>query len=78
MMNDLKQEEKKGSNRRESGYKAADAGQLSKESKKGIAEAVKWLEQADCALAVMDSPKDPKTPVNDKIKGIKKQSKKRK
>jgi len=62
----------------ESEFKAGDAGRRSKESNKGIAEAVKWLEQADSALAVMDSPKDPKTPANVKIKGIRKQSKKRK
>jgi protein involved in polysaccharide export with SLBB domain len=39
----------------ESGYKAVDAGQRSKES----------------TLAVMDSPKDPNTPANVTIKGIK-------
>ena len=52
----------------ESGYKAADAGQQSKESKKGITEAVKWLQEVDSALVVMDSKKNSKTPANIRLK----------
>lgn len=51
------------------GFSAEDAKQRAKEATKGVIEAIKWLENVDTALVVMDSTKDPYTQVNITIIG---------
>lgn len=51
------------------GLSADDAKQRAKEATKGVIEAIKWLENVDTALVVMDSTRDPYTQVNITIIG---------
>lgn len=51
------------------GFTVDDAKQRAKEATKGVIEAIKWLENVDTALVVMDSTKDPYTQVNITIIG---------
>jgi len=53
----------------EYGLNADDAKQRAKEATKGVIEAIKWLENVDTALVIMDSTKDPYTQVNITIIG---------
>ncbi|MBN2251457.1 MAG: 50S ribosome-binding GTPase [Candidatus Altiarchaeota archaeon] len=53
----------------EYGMSSDDAKQRAKEATKGVIEAIKWLENVDTALVVMDSTKDPYTQVNVTIIG---------
>ncbi len=46
------------------GLNIGDAQQRAKEATKGIVEALKWLDQVDSALVVMDSTKEPFNQVN--------------
>ena len=46
------------------GLTVEEAQRRSKEATKGIIEAIKWLENVDAALVVMDSAQDPYTQVN--------------
>lgn len=46
------------------GLTLEEAHKRSKEATKGIIEAIKWLENVDAALVVMDSSEDPYTQVN--------------
>lgn len=48
----------------EFGMDKKDSQQRAKEATKGIVEAIKWLENVDAALLVLDSTKDPYTQVN--------------
>jgi len=51
------------------GIKKDEAQVRAKEATKGIIEAIKWLENVDAALVVMDSTEDPYTQVNITILG---------
>ncbi|MBI5224971.1 50S ribosome-binding GTPase [Candidatus Micrarchaeota archaeon] len=51
------------------GLKKEEAQTRAKEATKGIIEAIKWLENVDAALVVMDSSEDPFTQVNITILG---------
>ncbi len=51
------------------GMTKAEAKKRAKEATKGIIEAIKWLENVDAALVVMDSTEDPYTQVNITILG---------
>jgi len=51
------------------GLSVEEAQQRAKEATKGVIEAIKWLENVDTALVVMDSTKDPYTQVNITIIG---------
>jgi hypothetical protein len=51
------------------GLSVKEAQQRAKEATKGIIEAIKWLENVDAALVVMDSTEDPYTQVNITILG---------
>jgi len=51
------------------GMQRKDAQMRAKQATKGVIEAIKWLEQVDTALVVMDSTKDPYTQVNITIIG---------
>jgi len=51
------------------GFTADNAKQRAKEATKGVIEAIKWLENVDTALVVMDSTRDPYTQVNITIIG---------
>lgn len=51
------------------GLTVQEAQQRAKEATKGVIEAIKWLENVDTALVVMDSTKDPYTQVNITIIG---------
>lgn len=51
------------------GMSVKEAQQRAKEATKGIIEAIKWLENVDAALVVMDSTQDPYTQVNITILG---------
>ncbi|MFH1258018.1 MAG: Era-like GTP-binding protein [Candidatus Micrarchaeota archaeon] len=51
------------------GLKKDEAQQRAKEATKGIIEAIKWLENVDAALVVMDATEDPFTQVNITILG---------
>ena len=51
------------------GMDKGEAQQRAKEATKGIIEAIKWLENVDIALVVMDSTLDPLTQVNITILG---------
>lgn len=53
----------------EFGMSDADAKNRAKEATKGVIEAIKWLENVDTALVVMDSTEDPYTQVNITIIG---------
>ncbi len=53
----------------EFGLSKKDAQERAKEATKGVIEAIKWLEDVDTALVVMDSTKDPYTQVNITIIG---------
>lgn len=46
------------------GIKRKDAKKRAKEATTGVIEAIKWLDNVDTVLAVMDSTKDPFTQVN--------------
>jgi len=46
------------------GIKRNEAKKRAKEATKGVIEAIKWLDNVDTVLAVMDSTKDPFTQVN--------------
>jgi GTPase len=46
------------------GIKAGEAKKRAKEATAGVIEAIKWLDNVDTVLAVMDSTKDPLTQVN--------------
>ena len=51
------------------GLSRAEAQKRAKEATKGVIEAIKWLENVDTALVVMDSTDDPYTQVNITIIG---------
>ncbi len=51
------------------GLSVGEAQQRAKEATKGVIEAIKWLENVDTALVVMDSTRDPYTQVNITIIG---------
>ena len=51
------------------GMTKEDARQRAKEATKGVIEAIKWLENVDMALVVLDATKDPYTQVNITIIG---------
>lgn len=51
------------------GLSVEESQQRAKEATKGVIEAIKWLENVDTALVVMDSTKDPYTQVNITIIG---------
>jgi len=51
------------------GLSVKEAQMRAKEATKGIIEAIKWLENVDAALVVMDSTEDPYTQVNITILG---------
>lgn len=51
------------------GLSLEEAQKRAKEATKGVIEAIKWLENVDTALVVMDSTKDPYTQVNITIIG---------
>ncbi|MFH1721429.1 MAG: Era-like GTP-binding protein [Candidatus Altiarchaeota archaeon] len=53
----------------EHGMSVEEAQQRAKEATKGVIEAIKWLENVDVALVIMDSTKDPYTQVNITIIG---------
>jgi GTP-binding protein Era len=53
----------------EYGLSKKEAQHRAKEATKGVIEAIKWLENVDTALVVMDSCKDPYTQVNITIIG---------
>lgn len=53
----------------EFGLDNGEAKQRAKEATKGVIEAIKWLENVDTALVVMDSTEDPYTQVNITIIG---------
>ena len=53
----------------EFGFSKEDAQQRAKEATRGVIEAIKWLENVDTALVVMDSSEDPYTQVNITIIG---------
>ena len=46
------------------GVKEQDAKQRAKEATKGVIEAIKWLDNMDAVIVVLDSTKDPYTQVN--------------
>ena len=46
------------------GMKRKDAKKRAKEATEGVIEAIKWLDNVDTVLAVMDATKDPLTQVN--------------
>jgi small GTP-binding protein len=51
------------------GLSEEDAKQRAKEATKGVIETIKWLDNVDAVLVVMDSTKDPYTQVNITIIG---------
>ncbi|MBI5229014.1 GTP-binding protein [Candidatus Micrarchaeota archaeon] len=51
------------------GLSQAESQQRAKEATKGIVEAIKWLDNVDVALVVMDATQDPYTQVNITILG---------
>lgn len=53
----------------EKGMSVKEAQKRAKEATRGIIEAIKWLEQVDVALVVMDATEDPFTQVNLTILG---------
>lgn len=51
------------------GIKEKEAKQRSKEATKGVIDAIKWLDDMDCVVVVLDATKDPYTQVNITIIG---------
>lgn len=51
------------------GLKEKDAKDRAKEATKGIIESIKWLDEMDCVIVVLDSTKDPYSQVNVTIIG---------
>ncbi len=51
------------------GLSAEESKQRAKDATKGVIEAIKWLDNVDAVLVVMDSTKDPYTQVNITIIG---------
>ena len=51
------------------GLKKKEAKKRAKEATKGVIEAIKWLDDMDCVLVVLDSTKDPYDQVNITIIG---------
>lgn len=51
------------------GMKEKDAKQRAKEATKGIIDSIKWLDEMDCVIVVLDSTKDPYSQVNVTIIG---------
>lgn len=51
------------------GLKTTKAKQRAKEATKGVIEAIKWLDDMDCVIVVLDSTKDPYSQVNITIIG---------
>lgn len=51
------------------GMKQADAKARAKEATKGVIDAIKWLDDMDCVIVVLDGTKDPYTQVNITIIG---------
>ena len=51
------------------GMKKKDAKQRAREATKGVIEAIKWLDNMDLVMVVLDSTKDPLTQVNITILG---------
>ncbi len=51
------------------GMKAADAKRRAKEATKGVIDAIKWLDNMDVVIVVLDSTKDPFSQVNITIIG---------
>lgn len=52
-----------------SGLKAKDAKERAKEATKGVIDAIKWLDEMDLVIVVLDATKDPYTQVNITIIG---------
>ena len=52
-----------------SGLKKREAQVRAKEATKGVIEAIKWLDEMDCVLVVLDSTQDPYSQVNITIIG---------
>ena len=51
------------------GLKSTQAKSRAKEATKGVVEAIKWLDDMDCVIIVLDSTKDPYSQVNITIIG---------
>jgi GTPase len=51
------------------GMKETEAKSRAKEATKGVIDAIKWLDDMDCVIVVLDSTKDPYTQVNITIIG---------
>jgi hypothetical protein len=51
------------------GLKSTQAKTRAKEATKGVVEAIKWLDDMDCVIIVLDSTKDPYSQVNITIIG---------
>jgi GTPase len=51
------------------GIKAKDAKKRAKEATKGVIDAIKWLDDMDCVIVVLDGTKDPYSQVNITIIG---------
>lgn len=52
-----------------SGMKEKEAKERAKEATKGVIDAIKWLDDMDCVVVVLDSTKDPYSQVNITIIG---------
>ncbi len=52
-----------------SGLKEPEAKKRAREATKGVIDAIKWLDNVDCVVVVLDSTKDPFTQVNITIIG---------
>lgn len=52
-----------------SGLKAKEAKERAKEATKGVIDAIKWLDEMDLVIVVLDATKDPYTQVNITIIG---------
>ena len=51
------------------GMKESEAKERAKEATKGVIDSIKWLDDMDCVIVVLDSTKDPYTQVNITIIG---------
>ena len=51
------------------GLKAAEAKKRAKEATKGVIDAIRWLDDMDCVIVVLDATKDPYSQVNITIIG---------
>jgi len=51
------------------GMKEKEAKSRAKEATKGVIDAIKWLDEVDCVVVVIDATKDPYTQVNITIVG---------